>query len=518
MPAPDPGHWEVVLDSNNDPINSLVTAVHANLIPVIVNPGSHPEGKVLYWHGRYITNFDDGGKIVSCVYDPETKEIIQYTVPVWPVTSDPMDPSKIFCSGHIQLADGKILTAGGERNIPPVASRGIKYSFIFDQAQLSESIPRPWRNTETGSPPEPTMMSKGRWYPQLTRLQNGNVVAISGYKYESQTIEERHELFDWNTETWTEFDESGDLEIPLYNGAYLLPFGSWQGEIFYDLVSFGPVVAGWTKAHRFKLDILSPVWNTVGSVQGMRHKGNSVMMPFNANGLKVQIINLGGYGEEKTAQMIEVGVDLLTDWVPLADMNQNRHDAPNALLLADGTLMVIGGGHDMETVLTPEYLDNSDPDPSNWTWIEMPDMEVPRKYHSTALLLPDASVWVGGSRIFTEPQILEYENDMERRIEIFKPGYLFEGPRPIIEEVPLEITIGDEPFGITLGIEGEGELDIDSFVLISMANITHCFDCNQRYVILDFDVVSPQKYEVTPPPDSFVTPPGYYMMFALNDK
>ena len=84
MAAPHQGQWEIIQDVSRNPKNSLVTAIHANLIPIISDPSQHPESKVLYWHGRYITNYDDGGKIVSCLYDPKTTEIVQYTVPVWP--------------------------------------------------------------------------------------------------------------------------------------------------------------------------------------------------------------------------------------------------------------------------------------------------------------------------------------------------------------------------------------------------------------------------------------------------
>jgi len=149
----------------------------------------------------------------------------------------------------------------------------------------------------------------------------------------------------------------------------------------------------------------------------------------------------------------------------------------------------------------------------------MPVMTVSRKYHSTALLLPDGSVWVGGSRIYTDPQRWEFENDMERRIEIFKPGYFFEGLRPVIDEAPLSIITGDEnSFELALSIEVGGELQINSVVLISMANVTHCFDCNQRYIILNFEEKNPALLEVVSPQDGYIAPPGYYMLFVLNDK
>ncbi|MEO7357480.1 MAG: galactose oxidase-like domain-containing protein [Ignavibacteria bacterium] len=518
------GEWEILKDQNNNPLDSQVTAVHANLIPIIINSTERPKAKVLYWHGRYITNYDNGGKIVSCLYDPETAEIKQYTVPVWPNITDPYDPSKIFCSAHLTLPDGKLLTDGGERNIPPVASRGLKYSFIFNTLRLNQTNPGPWRNTLiTGPPVVPTMMSRGRWYPQLTKLQDGKVVAMSGYSYATQTVELRPERFTQGSsnEIWEIYPPEAELSVPLYNGAYLLPFGNWKGEIFYDLVSFGtnenPVT--WTKAHRFNPDLTNPGWNEVGQTRTLRYRGNSVVLPFKSTDTKIRIINLGGDGSEKTAEMIEIGNSSNPQWLDLPDMVQNRHDSPNALLLSNGELITIGGGHDSMTVLTPEVLDYSDPDPANWTWSSLPDMEVPRKYHSTALLLQDGSVWVAGSRIYDDPQRWEFENDVERRIEIFKPAYFFDGIRPEILDAPLSINYGtSNVFNVDILVEEEPDIIIESFVLISLPAVTHCFDCNQRYVIMDFVKISKGNYDVTPPLDGYIAPPGYYMLIAIKDK
>lgn len=144
------------------------------------------------------------------------------------------------------------------------------FIFLFDQSQISAQNP-PWRNTKN-TLQEPTLMTKGRWYPQLTRLQNGRIVSMSGYRYESQEVELRPELFDPVTETWQLFNEAADMAVPLYNGAHLIPFGIWKGEIFYDLVSFGPVLPNWIWPFRFKPDLVNPGWNSVGSEKEMRLK------------------------------------------------------------------------------------------------------------------------------------------------------------------------------------------------------------------------------------------------------
>ncbi|MEZ4821975.1 MAG: hypothetical protein R2942_05950 [Ignavibacteria bacterium] len=67
------------------------------------------------------------------------------------------------------------------------------------------------------------------------------------------------------------------------------------------------------------------------------------------------------------------------------------------------------------------------------------------------------------------------------------------------------INYGNEnSFEVTLDSSSGVDLQINYIALVSMANITHCFDNNQRYVILDFDELSPNKLLVYPPLDSHI--------------
>lgn len=371
-------------------------------------------------------------------------------------------------------------------------------------------------------------MTRGRWYPQLTKLHDWTVIVMSGYPEQPSSPEDTviiPESFDPATKIWTPYSNMTDgLQIPTYNSAYLIPFGAWQGEIFYDMVAFGPELQDWSGAHRFKPSLsITDNWNPVGSQsKPVRFHGCSVLLPIKSTDTDIRIINIGGFGSATSCEMIEIGSDTNTDWVSILDTNYPRHDCPNAMLLADGSLIIIGGGDANTIILVSEILDYSDPDPSNWVWNELTDadaiMKVPRRYHSTALLLPDASVWCGGSRKYSDPQNFEFENDMERRIEIYTPGYLLEGPRPVITSAPLVINY-DDVFQIGYDVTGEIIPTIDSIVLISMPSVTHCFDSNQRYVILDIEVSATYGvYDVTSPLNEYIAPPGYYMLFLLQDK
>jgi len=538
MPTPHPGKWKILLDDSIEPkpVDSQVTAIHAHLVPILIDLEElHPKAMILYWHGRYLSNnvLGEGEVppiIVTCLFDPNTNEITQYGIFRWSDTA--ADPSEVFCSGHTFLANGNLITAGGERNQPPfniAGAGGTKYSFLFDSSVFSDLDPRPipWKNASEDP------MSKGRWYPQLTKLFDGNVIAVSGYNYDRTGVEDVHEIYNPNSQTWSEITGIGaDMEVPLYNGAYLLPFGDWVGQVFYDLVAWGPWLEYWEGAHRFNpYADDNEFWYEIGeqAYAKIRYHGSSVALPIKSTDTNIRIINLGGVGylEEldytKTCEMISLGDSSTPDWIGTKDLNYMRHDCPGALLLADASLIVIGGGNATDTTLETEVFDYSDPDPSQWSWSEIifaegESMHVPRKYHSTAFLIPDGRVWVGGSRIYTDPQRAEFENDMERRIEFFSPGYLFEGPRPLITSAPLVINY-DEVFSVAYDVTSEIIPTINSIVLISLPSVTHCFDSNQRYLVLDFEQsLTYGVLDATAPLNRYIAPPGYYMLFLLQDK
>ena len=107
---------------------------------------------------------------------------------------------------------------------------------------------------------------------------------------------------------------------------------------------------------------------------------------------------------------------------------------------------------------------------------------------------------------------------MERRIEVYSPGYLFEGARPEITSAPLVVNY-DEVFEVWYNVTAEPSSDIDSVVLISLPSVTHCYDSNQRYIVLDFEAsVNFGALNVTAPVDEYLAPPGYYMLFLLQKK
>ena len=93
---------------------------------------------------------------------------------------------------------------------------------------------------------------------------------------------------------------------------------------------------------------------------------------------------------------------------------------------------------------------------------------------------------------------------------------MFEGARPEITSAPLVINY-DDIFEVGYNITSEPSPEIDSIVLISLPSVTHCYDSNQRYIVLDFEASLNYGYfNVTSPWDRYIAPPGYYMLFLVS--
>ncbi len=371
------------------------------------------------------------------------------------------------CAGHSFLSDGRLLVAGGTLSFTPLT--GPKLAFLFN----------PW--TEQWVQVED--MRKGRWYPTNVTLQDGTVLTMAGLSDVAATNNPDIEL--WDPASATNWQLLGQRQLPYYPLLHLMP----SGLVFMA----GP--AALTETYNPSSNTWTPIDTT--NAPG-RYEACSVMLPPTLT----RVMLVGGYngGSGQPTNSAEI-IDLAAgspQWATTAHMAFARMEH-NAVLLPNGKVLVIGGRSDNDAtptpVLTPEVFD-----PLTASWTSVAPHSIPRRYHSTSVLLPDGRVLAAGG-------------DFQPTGEIYSPAYLFAGSRPAIVSSPS--TIG---YGSSFTVQFSGTTATHSAVLVSLSCVTHSNNMSQRYVPLGTVNSSGGSVSITAPSDPRMAPPGFYMLFIVSNS
>ena len=380
----------------------------------------------------------------------------------------------IFCSGNTTLADGRVVIAGGH---------GFGGTIGINATSLFDPVANQWSAGPT--------MHFARWYPTLTKLGDGRLVAISG-NITQTTWADTPEIYDpvknnWTTIAGINTSQVHEEEYPL---SFLLPSGK--------ILTIASSVAS-----AYELDPIAPSWSAVGG--HTLYNGSAVMYQ------PGKILYSGGgtpLNSNASAQATAQVIDLTApspSWQATGTMNAARY-AHTLVVLPDGKVLAIGGGGDLnQTDLASGPLSSEEWDPATGRWTLLASMGVPRVYHSTAVLLPDGRVLVaGGGHADSTTSPAEYN------AQFYSPPYLFKGARPSISAAP-----GAASYGSTITVTTPYAASIASVVLIALAADTHTLDMNQHFVPLTF-TLGAGSLSVNIPGSPSLVPPGYYMLFIVN--
>ncbi len=410
-------------------------------------------GKVLVW--------DSWGQAAASatVWDPATGS--KKSVPA---------PYNIFCSGHAQLADGRILVAGGHGH-EYAGFIGSNKAAIFDPATES------WT-------PVPSM-SQARWYPGVTTLPDGRVIVTSGSQNAPTDYADVPEVYDPVTNSWTRLTDAR-LGYPYYPFSYLTSDGSL-------------LIAGSDEypAPTRKLNLATQQWTTVDPA--VIDGGSAAMFGPDKLMKSGSSFRDGLLPSSRTTYVLDLSAQN-PRWRQTADMAFPR-TFHTLSPLPDGTVIATGGGRDNDVDSGKGVLEAEIWSPVTETWSTMAPMAVSRLYHSTSMVLPDARVVVAGSG-GRGGQTNEYSG------QFFEPPYLFKGQRPSLTGVPSN-TVHDGTFTATTNQA------ISRVTLVRPGSVTHTVDMDTRHLELDFTQTGNQL-SITAPPNANVAPPGYYMVYALN--
>jgi NPCBM/NEW2 domain/Domain of unknown function (DUF1929) len=188
----------------------------------------------------------------------------------------------------------------------------------------------------------------------------------------------------------------------------------------------------------------------------------------------------------------------------------------SAVMLPTGEALMVGGNTTGKQFTSEAAVLESEVwNPGTNTWRTLAAEARPRAYHSAAILLPDGRVLATGGGLCGRAGCAAGID--ETNGEIYSPPYLFNADgtpamRPVIATAPE--TIGhNETFKVS--VEGR---TIQTFSLIKLSSITHGINTDLRYLSVPFVKGEGSNYTLTSDENPNVLTPGYYFLFAIDDK
>lgn len=434
----------------------------------------------------------------------------------------------LFCCGHCFLPDGRLFVAGGQSTVHHIVTLvasffGLLQIFVKGadhDIHTFDPKKEEWERHDN--------MPWARWYPTCVTLPDGRALVVSGtWSQVHQAFLARfkinafinlsYEIFDPETNKLSEPMRFLD-EMAMYPFLQVLPGGTL-------FVHYENTTTLWNLSTKtpykksFKIEF--------GGTRTYPGMGSCILLPLKANESKVRILMVGGstslHPNEDTPATDEAGIFEFDAMDPEKSGGWRKTKYPmcrkrfltDSIILPDGTVMTTNGAargtsdHNHEPVREIELFDPSDKD-EKWRIIGSIDKD--RLYHSTAVLLPDGRVVIAGSTGHKWPPTPEAN---EKAIEIVRPPYLSKNSqRPEIKQVQSNIS-----YGTHFAISAVTDTDvIKSVILLRSSSTTHNNNMDQRYVELIFNRKNSHLLEVRSPVDGTFAPPGYYMLYLLDDE
>jgi hypothetical protein len=446
----------------------------------VLNDGSPAQigqwGPVLSWPivAIHASLLPDGRVLVWDAWEPEAQALIWS--PASGTFATAYSESGIFCAGHAFDANGALVVTGGHPGGHDPTQDFAEYG-IVDVNRFDASTATWSRGPDLRFP---------RWYPTTLPLADGRILTLSGNLVPDDWAD-TPEVYDPAAGTWHVLPQvdTRNTRTSQYPRAHLLPDGS--------VYVFNPADGGLRR-----LDPADETWDDLGA----NPQTNASTVLFRPG----RLLMTGGRNRSESAvqqpkAMVLDASQSLTDWRLTTPMAYGRiyH---NLVMLPDGRVLAVGGRSSFDD--GTEILPAEQWDPDTEAWTTLAALQDPRMYHSTALLLPDGRVLTtGGGRISGLTDYLT--------AQIYSPPYLYRGPRPTITTSPAEVA-----YGTAFTVATPQAAQIAGVSLLPLGSVTHTINPNGRFLSLPF-TVEPGEVVATSPAAPALAPPGYYLLFLLNE-
>lgn len=389
----------------------------------------------------------------------------------------------LFCANQLLLSTGELLMTGGDTRVDGTANT---LGYQTGQGNADATVFNPDTNqiTRRGTMNEP------RWYGSMTKLPTGEVFIQGG---STKNAAQRAQYTEIASEDGRQYRSLRGFDV------YDLPW-------FYprNFVDRSGQIVGWAKRHAYRLDPTGQ--------GGRTNFGLAPQVILEDGGLAVmyrpgKVLLAGG----RSPRAVRVDINgALPVYESVPDMSSPRIWG-TATVLPSGDVLATNGGDNDSSAANAE-LGNpafhvSIYNPQSNTWQRGPSSGFARLYHSASILLPDATVLLGGGGL---PGPVTNLN-----AEIYYPAYLFNpngsyALRPEIVAAPTVLNPGSA-FSFTVNSGDE----LARVVLVKTGAVTHSFDMDQRFIELPL-VVASDEVATRLPENAADTTPGFYHLFVLN--
>lgn len=433
------------------------------------------------------------GKVMTYGTDSAGQELEAFSYDIWDpakgLTPDshttlPVKTStNLFCSAQTVLPwNGQVMITGGDEQGLPGGTQhdAVNAVNVFD--------PKAKKITRLAD-----SMSRARWYPTVTTLPSGEVLVHGGRRERNPKKpvlmpEVYHPKNGFRRLTGAESSE-------VYGGGKWWYPRSWvapNGNVF--------IVARGSKA----LWSLDP--DGSGSLRQVgTHPGATTNKATPAAMFDVGKILI----TSNTGSASVIDINNSTPKVSSTDSLGSYRGWSDATVMANGEVLVTGGASEnqkLDKAVKRAELWN----PDTGKWRKGAKAHKARLYHSSAVLLPDATVLTSGGG---PPGPVVNMNS-----EIYHPPYLYkQNGSGEFAKRPKIVDMGAVGYGGSFSVDlGSGD-DISKVALVRTGSSTHSFDMDQRFMDLDFQQ-SGDRLTVSGPRNAKIAPPGQYMLFVINDR
>ncbi|MDP2818651.1 MAG: galactose oxidase early set domain-containing protein [Polaromonas sp.] len=480
---------------------TLAAAAAGNLDPATMGRWSDPfiipvvgvaavllhTGNVMFWSYDPVDyhNPANSKNGVAFIWNPSSRT--GYNIP---------PPENVWCAGQTILSDGRVYLAGGNLRYPDPNAPGGATNWA---GTLTNYTFNPLNELWAKQPD----MVRGRWYPTVTQLADNRVVITSGMD------ETGYGAITNAVEVLTpdpNIDGIGTIQVVsthnssgLYPLQFLLPSG--------QMLEAGP-----NAASSFQLNPATWNWSGLPRMKSDHYYlGNGISYTDASPAQPRQLIMVAGGHTEKiplAANEWLDGFNPALGWKTYPQWQTPRHNA-NTVILPDGTLLTVGGNKGLygyeDAEFSTELYSKAAIDTTG-TWLKLAPHTIQAAYHSTAILLPDATVLLSQDDMDYSAQAA-----FQHKAQVYSPPYLFKGPQPKITAAPTNVAYG-QSFNISTD-----RSDMVSAVLVAPGATTHGNDMHQRAIKLR---VQPRTNGLTAtvPSSSALVPPGYYMLFVMDSQ